>query len=730
MIPVKEHRTADLSEEFREYRFGVREGGLAHIFHILRNQIYSDRIMAVVREYGCNGYDAHVQAGKPDLPIILTLPTMLEPEFRVRDFGPGLSELEIQDVYANYGESTKRESNAYTGQLGLGSKAAFCYGDNFVIISYCQGKKTTYNAYIDPSQVGKIARMHVEDTEEPEGTEIRVPVQAGDIPNFQSKAQYFARYCRIHPTLQRADPAYKPPEPMRSWEGPDWLFGVANQNSLTAAGPSKVVMGNVTYPLDLKQVPGMDGSWLSSGLTLYLPIGMVAIAASREALQYNDPTKKSLKEVLTRVAGEIIETVQKSIKDAPTYWAALVAYNKLNSDSSQWRSSYHCYGNNSTSFYQACMQGVTWRGRAITNGRIAIPRELQPKLVLAHVPGGCVEREKDFAQDIWAREDTILVVNDNVLRAGISYSKAYTSALRRENKTAEIYFLTFFSETYPEAEAEFRRLIDLEGAPLRKLSEIEITPEDEETEVEGERPPPRPRRARSEIDVLTLEYTNYPNWKEVRIPLEKGEGEEPRYWSAINRNYLIPEEIGVVEKYSLKYFLDTTRKLKLELPPLVAVRTAHVPRVKEHPDWSPWWEEVRRRVLDRLTQDGVKDNFYLQGYRGKYDWFLDVLIPDRGKIERADSPLHAYLKLGERLKQVNGRDPRGYTLLCQTLTYPYLFRDEEPLPDPEVLLAQTIQDYPLLQVVSRYGYLVGEEHRNACIEYINLLDKNRQLQGE
>ena len=56
--------------------------------------------------------------------------------------------------------------------LGIGSKAAFAYGDNFVINSFINAKKHTYNAFIDPSQVGQISKLDVSATDEPDGIEM------------------------------------------------------------------------------------------------------------------------------------------------------------------------------------------------------------------------------------------------------------------------------------------------------------------------------------------------------------------------------------------------------------------------------------------------------------------------------------------------------------------------------------------------------------------------------
>ena len=139
--------------------FGIKEDGLAHVFGILRNQLYSDKILAVIREYSCNAVDANVENGNEKRPIRVTLPNMLDKTFKVRDFGRGLTDGDIHEIYAFYGESTKRSSNKFIGQLGLGSKAAFAYGDNFVINSFVDGKKTTYNAFIDATQIGKISKL-------------------------------------------------------------------------------------------------------------------------------------------------------------------------------------------------------------------------------------------------------------------------------------------------------------------------------------------------------------------------------------------------------------------------------------------------------------------------------------------------------------------------------------------------------------------------------------------
>ena len=65
-IPVNVVRT----ENFQEASFGIKsQDHLVHIFEMLRNKIYTDKILACIREYSTNAQDAHIEAGTPGLPI-------------------------------------------------------------------------------------------------------------------------------------------------------------------------------------------------------------------------------------------------------------------------------------------------------------------------------------------------------------------------------------------------------------------------------------------------------------------------------------------------------------------------------------------------------------------------------------------------------------------------------------------------------------------------------------
>jgi hypothetical protein len=341
-------------------KFGIKASGLAHIFNVLRNQLYSDKVMAVVREYTCNAVDAHIENGTPDRPIVVTMPTQLLPEFKVRDFGKALTDEEIQDVYAFYGESTKRQSNEMIGQLGLGSKSAFAYGDNFVINSYINGTKCIYNAFIDPSQIGQISKIGVEETDEENGIEIIVPVRENDHTEFEDKARVLFRYFPVRPIVKAANQRkFEYQNRTVLFSGENWNWSEANnEGRYQSSGDAIVVMGNIGYPID-QYALNFDRSdklsnLLKENLTLTVPIGDLEISASREKLQYTDHTRNNLKRALKAVKDDLVASVSREFKDCKTLFDAKCLFGSI-----------FDYGSPLYSLRDVLAKKLLWKGKPV-----------------------------------------------------------------------------------------------------------------------------------------------------------------------------------------------------------------------------------------------------------------------------------------------------------------------------------------------------------------------------
>ena len=89
----------------------------ASMFAMLTKNVYSNIILAPIREWATNAVDACIAANKP-IKFDVHLPSISNSTFSVRDYGTGLSPDNIYGLFSTAGASTKRDSNAYNGSFG------------------------------------------------------------------------------------------------------------------------------------------------------------------------------------------------------------------------------------------------------------------------------------------------------------------------------------------------------------------------------------------------------------------------------------------------------------------------------------------------------------------------------------------------------------------------------------------------------------------------------------
>lgn len=292
--------------------FGINDNDLSHIMGILRSQIYSDKLLAVIREYSTNAMDANKEAGYAG-PINVTIPNAFQPTLSFRDYGKGMSDEEVINTYIKYGNSTKRNSNDYTGCLGIGSKAGFAYGDTFTIISYQRMYITTWLARIDESKRGTISIVNktVNKSNIKTGVEIQVPIRKADIDTCTQKAKYFFKFWKLQPTINI------------DIEQPKYLEETEEYSIINRAyqyhTKAKVLMGNIVYPIDTDQLPSSAKLLLSSDTVIInAPLGCLDIAANRETLEYSQRTIDGLTAIAHNVICDLSNNLTKSIKHCET----------------------------------------------------------------------------------------------------------------------------------------------------------------------------------------------------------------------------------------------------------------------------------------------------------------------------------------------------------------------------------------------------------------------------
>lgn len=345
------------------------------MFKILSDSLYSDKVMAVIRELSTNAYDSHISAGNKN-PFKVTLPTAANPNFIVRDYGTGLSQTDMENLYTTYGASNKNDSNDFVGCLGLGSKSPFAYTKSFTTSSYYNGMKYTYVAAIDDNGVPTLNLFNTCETDEPNGLEISFAVKQYDFSEFSQKAIRIFHYFKMKPIIEGGvipslkDHAYSNKNIVISGEG--WrVCRLSNDSNHYPSVYHKIdsgivaLMGNIAYPVNATQLVGEQkaeqsehiarwnrtfakadiDSWksfvteiLNQNLYLELDfgIGELEMDVSREGLQYTKSVIKTLREKTQGIYLEMKDEFSQKIAAAKTKVEAITTYYQMNDLAGGW----------------------------------------------------------------------------------------------------------------------------------------------------------------------------------------------------------------------------------------------------------------------------------------------------------------------------------------------------------------------------------------------------------
>lgn len=322
--------------------FRIRNSAKA--FNILSSGLYANKIRAIVRELSCNAVDSHTAAGRADTPFDVHLPNQLEPWFSIRDYGTGLSHEQVKNIYTTYFESTKTDSNAFIGALGLGSKSPFSYTDNFTVTAIKDGVKGIYTAFINEHGVPSIALMMTEATEEPSGVEVKFSVNdRWDFSKFHQEACYVYTYFALRPVVSGVD---KFEFRDIAYESKDIIPGVHQADKNGNHGSRSIaVMGNICYPIDIPKADtslGELAKLLSCGLEIHFAIGELDFQASREGLSYIPSTIEAIKRKLEALNAVLAIKLAEEADAITNLWDRAIFLSKRK-ENYLWAAAVHSY---------------------------------------------------------------------------------------------------------------------------------------------------------------------------------------------------------------------------------------------------------------------------------------------------------------------------------------------------------------------------------------------------
>ena len=322
MLLNESRPNVETSGELEEQFFSVADQGM--IFDILRSKMYSNPILAICREVSCNARDAHREVGKADIPIHIYIPTALEPYYKIKDFGPGISPDRMSNVFIKYTASTKRSDNVQTGGFGLGAKTPFSYADTFAITTNVDGIQYGYACFIDETKVGKLMLTSQAPTQEPNGTEIKIPVKPQDTNDFATWTEQACRHWSVKPIIKGREIGWTVYEPIL--EGSNWSITRCHDWNRVAM----MVIDGIEYPLPIDTLRKFADSKLidssRGNFIMYFGVGELTLSASRENIFLDDKTKGIIKQRLEDIFQEIRQRVADKISTFSNLWDANIYY--------------------------------------------------------------------------------------------------------------------------------------------------------------------------------------------------------------------------------------------------------------------------------------------------------------------------------------------------------------------------------------------------------------------
>lgn len=154
----------------------VNQNNMSVVTNLLTN-LYERPISAMVREVMSNAVDAY---GEGEVPTIeVSLPTEFNPVFSVRDHGVGMSPDTLENVYAQYSNSTKEDDFTKIGAYGLGAKSPLAYCDAFFVETTQDGVTTLAEIVRED---GELALYHSsKKTGKANGTLVSIPIKEDDL---------------------------------------------------------------------------------------------------------------------------------------------------------------------------------------------------------------------------------------------------------------------------------------------------------------------------------------------------------------------------------------------------------------------------------------------------------------------------------------------------------------------------------------------------------------------
>lgn len=309
-----ERQSTMLPDESIEMTIDARS---LHVLMSTLSNMYSDNELAVLRELSTNARDAMIEAGRAEFPIEVNLPSAFRQVLIIKDTGIGMDKTDLRNTYSKYGASSKRDSNLYNGQLGLGSKSPFTITDQYTVTAVKNGIRT--QVLVGRSEQGGGTMDIVSERPTTERNSVTIEIPTSRRSDFHTKAAGLYKFWEPGTVLVDG----KQPETFTGDELEPGLF-VSLDNPYY--GKDIIVMGNVPYPIQ-------DRINNAYTVTYFAAIGDVDFAPSREALiETSAKTRQTISHIKGRVTDLLKVRLEERLKETKSFSDAVkfhVKYGQL-----------------------------------------------------------------------------------------------------------------------------------------------------------------------------------------------------------------------------------------------------------------------------------------------------------------------------------------------------------------------------------------------------------------
>lgn len=592
------------------------------MFRILSDTLYQNKIGSMIREVSCNAADAHIAAGKRDVPFIVHAPNQLEPWFSIKDEGVGLSHDEVISIFSRFGKSTKTDSNTQVGAFGFGSKSPFAYTDTFTVISSKDGMKRNYSAVIQEDGTPAMLLLDASETTDPNGVEVMVGVETSDFRTFYSEIVEQLNFFAVKPTVCGTN----------SCQFPDMfehviqvIDGVHFRSGVYGVRYALAVQGGVSYPIDLSQLnkaiadnPAMltfmQKVVKNTHPIIMFEIGEVAVTPSREAISYDKRTIDNIVAKLANAQAKMLVELEQKMDSFPNNWERTkhlsankdLYINIIDYKDNRW--GVQCgYGNTPyipvpTGFNDLIDGGTVQTQHAITSYELYLDSSNRMRA--------------SRVDQIVPKDNVIIVIADgtNAIQSRIRrlllerpghkvyFASTFTANITYRDKTIQTHYRTDSPVESALDSTAFSNLLDAcDGAEfimLEDLPKVErvVTVRDS-SGVPTVKPKYTPAKMYKFEGFATSHDTNsiiFKNFSKEFIAPKKM-NDEVTYVIVNNRS--ITDGLGNNAGFFASVFKDGKWT-----KPIYAIRDADAEKIKDNPQWVPLADEVAKVKVEYLEK--------------------------------------------------------------------------------------------------------------------------------